>query len=127
MSGIFAILIVFAEDFSGSLVGLITSYLISFLYEFEWLVIKWSNFESHLSSVERLYKYNSLESEPPLESADKERRPPDQWPQNGRIVFNDVTMRYFVNEKPVLNNLNFTVQGGAKIGIVGRTGKRLIR
>ena len=123
MSGVLAILIVFAEEFSGSLVGLITSYLISFLFEFEWLVIKWSNFESNLSSVERLYKYNSLESEPALESADKDRRPPDLWPQKGRIVFDDVTMRYFENEKPVLDSLSFTIEEGQKIGIVGRTGK----
>ena len=122
MTGILAILIVFAEDFSGSLVGLITSYLIMFLYEFEWLVIKWSNFESYLSSVERLSKYNLLESEPPLESLDKSKKPPASWPQKGRIVFDDVTMRYFENEAPVLKNLNFVIEEKQKIGIVGRTG-----
>ena len=127
MSGVLAILIVFAEDFSGSLVGLITAYLISFLFEFEWLVIKWSNFESHLSSVERLYKYNSLESEPALESADKSLKPPDDWPQKGRIVFDDVTMRYFQNEKPVLDCLSFTIEASQKIGIVGKSSNKSIK
>ena len=86
-------------------------------------MIKWSNFESHLSSVERLHKYNSLESEPALESADKQRRPPDDWPHKGRIVFDDVTMRYFSNEPAVLKGLSLTIEEGQKIGIVGRTGK----
>lgn len=122
MTGILTILIAFAEDFSGSLVGLITSYLILFLYEFEWLVIKWSNFESYLSSVDRLSKYNSLESEPALESIDKNNKPPSDWPHSGRIVFDDVTMRYFKNENPVLKNLNFIIEAKQKIGIVGRTG-----
>ena len=31
-------------------------------------------------------------------------------------------MRYFENESPVLNNLNFTIDAKEKVGVVGRTG-----
>ena len=44
------------------------------------------------------------------------------WPLAGKIVFKDVEMRYRDNTPTVLNNLSFSVQGGQKIGIVGRTG-----
>ena len=44
------------------------------------------------------------------------------WPLAGKIVFKDVEMRYRDNTPIVLNNLSFYVQGGQKIGIVGRTG-----
>lgn len=44
------------------------------------------------------------------------------WPQYGKIVFENVEMRYYQNESPVLKNLNFTIEENDKIGVVGRTG-----
>ena len=57
--------------------------------------------------------------EPPLESA-KDCKPASDWPQKGRIEFRNLTMRYFANEPAVLKDLNFTIQAGDKIGIVGK-------
>lgn len=53
-------------------------------------------------------------------------KPAANWPQKGRIVFNDVSMKYFENEAPVLKNLNFVIEDKEKIGIVGRSGAGLL-
>ena len=44
------------------------------------------------------------------------------WPSRGHIVFSNVTMRYRETLEPSLRGLNFTVEPGMKVGIVGRTG-----
>ena len=48
------ILVLFAENFSGSLIGLVISYLLVFGVEFQWFVISWSNLETYLCSVDRI-------------------------------------------------------------------------
>ncbi|KAJ8979912.1 hypothetical protein NQ317_005348 [Molorchus minor] len=45
-----------------------------------------------------------------------------QWPSNGLIQFKNLCLRYVKDDPLVLNNLNFTIQPGEKVGIVGRTG-----
>ena len=44
------------------------------------------------------------------------------WPSEGRVEFKGVYLRYRPNTELVLKNLNFTVEPGQKIGVVGRTG-----
>lgn len=38
------------------------------------------------------------------------------------MEFKGVTLRYFKDESPVLKDLNLTIEGGQRIGVVGRTG-----
>ncbi|OII74513.1 ATP-binding cassette protein [Cryptosporidium ubiquitum] len=58
-----------------------------------------------------------------LINIDSPNRPiPSNWPSNGSIVFNNVVLRYNPDEPAILNNLSFSVQGGKKVGICGRTG-----
>ena len=52
----------------------------------------------------------------------KRRNHQKEWPQEGKITFKNVNLIYENLPKPALTNLNFTVFGGEKIGIVGRTG-----
>lgn len=40
---------------------------------------------------------------------------PATWPHEGRVVFENVNMRYTPNEAPVLQNLNIVVQSGWKV------------
>lgn len=74
-----------------------------------------------MTSVERVDEFSNLEAEGNLDSS-QDVKPPEAWPSNGAILFNDVTLTYNENDGPVLKNLNFNVRAGEKIGIVGRTG-----
>ncbi|KPI93322.1 putative multidrug resistance-associated protein lethal(2)03659 [Papilio xuthus] len=47
---------------------------------------------------------------------------PPTWPAEGRVVFQNVSLRYAPDEAPVLKNLNLEIESGWKVGIVGRTG-----
>ena len=44
------------------------------------------------------------------------------WPRNGEIVFESVTMKYRETVEPSLRALSFRIKPKQKIGIVGRTG-----
>lgn len=47
-------------------------------------------------------------------------KPPSTWPANGSIVFKDVTMSYRSGLPQVLRGISMAVQGGERIGVVGR-------
>ncbi|KAL3283449.1 hypothetical protein HHI36_006594 [Cryptolaemus montrouzieri] len=74
-----------------------------------------------LTSVERVLAYTQLEREHPLETP-KDKKPKEPWPNNGKIVFDRLILRYVHTDPPVLNNLNLELMPTEKIGIVGRTG-----
>ena len=45
-----------------------------------------------------------------------------KWPSAGHIQFDDVELRYRPTTELVLKGLTFEIEGGNKVGIVGRTG-----
>lgn len=77
--------------------------------------------ENAMNSTERIQYYaNELPFEA-VETADM-LIPPPSWPELGTITFSDVTMRYRPGLPLVLKGLDVTIQGGERVGIVGRTG-----
>lgn len=75
-----------------------------------------------MSSVERIKFYSDhLAVEESDSIAEKYKDVPEEWPQEGRIVADDVCMSYRTGP-PVLKGLDFVVDPMEKIGIVGRTG-----
>ena len=80
-----------------------------------------ADLESQMTSVERILEYSKLPQEADLNSTD-DKKPNENWPQNGRIEMKNMSISYDINSKPVLNNLCCLFKGGDKIGIVGRTG-----
>jgi len=46
----------------------------------------------------------------------------DEWPHKGHIVLNNLKMRYRNDTPLVLKGLNVEIQGGERVGVVGRTG-----
>ena len=52
-----------------------------------------------------------------------EKSPPKQWPQNGELEFDNVSLFYKNEEcKSSISNVNFKIKSQEKVGIVGRTG-----
>jgi ATP-binding cassette subfamily C (CFTR/MRP) protein 4 len=72
-----------------------------------------------MTAVERVLEYTVLPSEP-LETGSK--KPDQDWPRTGEIVFENVSYSYDKDLPAVLKDLSFRINSGEKIGIVGRTG-----
>ena len=103
------------------LVGMSISYAMAVSQEFSWFVRMASDMETNVVAVERIKEY----SETPQEAAwvDESRpRPPAEWPQTGRVQFNNYQTRYRPGLELVLKGIDADIAGGEKIGIVGRTG-----
>ncbi|XP_071153584.1 multidrug resistance-associated protein 1-like [Mytilus edulis] len=72
-----------------------------------------------LISIERIDEFTHLEPEAEWINA---KRPPEHWPDTGRLQFDDYSTRYRSGLDLVLNRIYFDIKGGEKIGVVGRTG-----
>ena len=80
---------------------------------------KSSEVENLMTSVERVMTYTKLDSEPGYKV---ERHPPEHWPREGNITFQDVSLTYYPGGPQALKNINLEIKGGEKIGVAGRTG-----
>mmetsp|Transcript_2718 Transcript_2718/g.7176 ORF Transcript_2718/g.7176 Transcript_2718/m.7176 type:complete len:308 (+) Transcript_2718:3-926(+) len=85
------------------------------------MVRQMTELEVNMNSIERLTEYDGHESEG---DATKHlvRGVASSWPTKGRIAFDDVFVKYRPELPHVLKSLSFTVEGGEKIGVCGRTG-----
>ena len=72
-----------------------------------------------MTSVERVMTYANLDSEPGYRVV---RLPPEHWPLEGNISFQDVSLTYYPGGPQVLKKINLNIKGGGKIGVAGRTG-----
>ncbi|XP_054797747.1 ABC transporter C family member 3-like [Prosopis cineraria] len=78
------------------------------------------NMENKIISVERIFQYTNIPSEPPL--VIEENRPDRSWPSSGEVHIQDLQVRYAPHLPLVLRGLTCTFNAGGKTGIVGRTG-----
>lgn len=44
------------------------------------------------------------------------------WPNSGEIIFENASLRYKPGQPEVLKNISLVIEGGWKVGVVGRTG-----
>ena len=98
---------------------------IAFVYVFETVhftqvsVQQSAEVESLMTSVERVMAISKINPEPGYKTASTIT---GQWPTNGQITFTGVSLRYYPEGAKVLDNLNLSIDGQSKTGIVGRTG-----
>ncbi|KAJ3988444.1 P-loop containing nucleoside triphosphate hydrolase protein [Lentinula detonsa] len=77
--------------------------------------------ELDFNSVERVVEYLDIPQEAP--AIIKDHRPPAYWPSNsGRLVVENLSVKYAPGLPAVLQNVSFAVEPSEKIGVVGRTG-----
>jgi len=76
-----------------------------------------------MTSVERILEYCALDQEPPAQVPSK-YQPPINWPSQGRIVFDNVSMSHSNDPSSpfALHHISLIIEPREKIGIVGRTG-----
>lgn len=104
---------------SPSIAGLVLSYILSIVMMIQFTVRQLAEVENAMNATERLHYYGTqLEEEAPLHRKEVRK----SWPEKGEIVFDQVQMRYREGLPLVLQGFDIKVEGGERIGIVGRTG-----
>ncbi|KAL2258581.1 hypothetical protein VTK26DRAFT_8070 [Humicola hyalothermophila] len=102
-----------------SIGGLVLSYILAIVQMIQFTVRQLAEVENGMNAVERLLYYGTeLEEEAPLKTIEVRKT----WPEKGEIIFDNVEMRYREGLPLVLQGLSMHIQGGERIGIVGRTG-----
>uniref|UniRef100_A0A8C1IPZ5 Si:ch211-221f10.2 n=1 Tax=Cyprinus carpio TaxID=7962 RepID=A0A8C1IPZ5_CYPCA len=109
-----ALLIVFMHGrIPPAYAGLAISYAVQLTGLFQFTVRLLSETEARFTSVERINHYIKICGS---------SAPASSWPEEGRITFQNVEMRYRDGLPLVLKNLSFSVLPEETVGIVGRTG-----
>ena len=91
------------------------------------LMFQLTTLRLYFSSFERLQELCDPVTGPPMER--NWETPPgcrepaeDAWPSHGSLTFSNVTLRYRPNLPPALARLDLYVEGGTRVGVIGRTG-----
>jgi ABC-type multidrug transport system fused ATPase/permease subunit len=87
---------------------------------FPWMIRQSAEVTNQMVSVERILEFCRLEAEPPLQK-DSDKMLDEAWP-GGNIDVNNLSVRYRPGLPLALDNISFRLEGGSKVGIVGRTG-----
>ncbi|KNC31637.1 putative multidrug resistance-associated protein lethal(2)03659 [Lucilia cuprina] len=113
---------VFAPENGGD-VGLAITQAMGMTGMVQWGMRQSAELENTMTAVERVVEYDDIEPEGELESKEG-KKPPKTWPEEGKIIFDELSLRYFPDPKSeyVLKSLNFVIKSCEKVGIVGRTG-----
>ncbi|KAK7866924.1 hypothetical protein R5R35_001662 [Gryllus longicercus] len=108
------------ENSSEGDVGLSISYALQITQTLNWLVRMTSDVETNIVAVERIKEYSETPQEAEWDIPSS--APPPSWPDEGAVDFKDYQVRYREGLELVLKGVTFSVKGGEKVGIVGRTG-----
>ncbi|PON24689.1 ATP-dependent bile acid permease [Trichoderma gamsii] len=102
--------------------GLALTYAATFSDNVLWFVQLYAIVQQSFNSVERIVEYTDIKQEPsqPLETSPYNLSP--HWPAHGNVSFQEYTTRYASELDPVLVDLNFDVNAGQRVAVVGRTG-----
>ncbi|KAJ4955109.1 hypothetical protein NE237_011892 [Protea cynaroides] len=101
-------------------VGLTLSYGMSLNGSLFWAIFISCFLENRMVSVERIKQFTIIPSEAAWRI--KDCLPNPNWPTHGNVDLKDLQVRYRPNTPLVLKGITLSIQGGQKIGVVGRTG-----
>uniref|UniRef100_A0A3P8P9G3 ATP-binding cassette, sub-family C (CFTR/MRP), member 2 n=1 Tax=Astatotilapia calliptera TaxID=8154 RepID=A0A3P8P9G3_ASTCA len=107
------------DSIDSNVVGLSVSYALNVTQTLNWLVMTTSALETNIVAVERVNEYTQLKNEADWVT---DTRPPQMWPEAGRVHFENYKVRYRPELDLVLHGITCDINSTEKIGIVGRTG-----
>ncbi|KAL1513293.1 hypothetical protein ABEB36_002717 [Hypothenemus hampei] len=116
MSGLILYFLIFSEGVTAGEVGLAISQSLVLSQLLQYAIRQVTEVENTMTSVERVLEYSDVQVEP------QDGQVLTDWPTSGTIEYNNVSLTYKSDGNPVLKNINLKIEGGHKIGIVGRTG-----
>lgn len=102
------------------ILGLALSMLIQLSGLFQWCIRQSAEVVNQMVAVERVIGFRDLPSEAALKNEYDERI--EDWPTKGIIEVKNLSVRYRAGLPLSLKGLSFNIEGGTRVGIVGRTG-----
>ncbi|KDR79985.1 hypothetical protein GALMADRAFT_242167 [Galerina marginata CBS 339.88] len=114
-----ALVCLITPSISASMAGFALAFASTITGDLLFMVRRFVGLEQSMVALERVKEYTDLEREPPEFI---EPRPPASWPSQGAIKCEDLVIRYAPELPDVLHRLNFEINPGEKVGILGRTG-----
>lgn len=109
---------VFTTTDAGTL-GLSLVYAISTVGQLQFAMRQTAEVENMMTAVERVITYTELPKEPTYDIPNK---PPQDWPQEGGLRFEDLSLVYYEGGPQVLKNISLNINPREKVGVAGRTG-----
>ncbi|KAF8518400.1 multidrug resistance-associated ABC transporter [Hysterangium stoloniferum] len=117
--GITGLVVLLTPGIDASLAGFALAFVSTMTNDLLFMVRRFVGLEQSLVAVERVKEFSELPREPPEFI---EPRPAANWPSQGEIVVEDLSIRYAPELPNVLHNLTFSLYPGERVGILGRTG-----
>jgi ATP-binding cassette, subfamily C (CFTR/MRP), member 4 len=105
-----------------AILGLSLSMLLQLTGVFQWCIRQSAEVVNQMVSVERVLAFGKLESEAPLEIDSDKSITDSDWPSQGAISVENVSMRYRASLPLALDSISFSIPPGSRVGIVGRSG-----
>merc|ERR1719391_1506658 len=102
--------------------GLALTYAQTITQILNFLIRVTAELEVNLVAVERLSEYSDLEPEADWRKENIVRQSDGTWMKKGRVDFEKYSLRYRDGLPLVFKQIQCSISGGEKIGIVGRTG-----
>lgn len=107
-------------EIDSAIFGLSLTMLLQLSGLFQWAVRQSAEAVNLMVAVERVSEFGSLPTEAPLLlEGDKAH---SNWPNLGSIEVKNLSVRYRPSLPLSLKNISFKIQGGQRVGVVGRTG-----
>jgi len=129
--------IVSKDTIGAGFAGLALSYALNVTINLNISVKLSTQLEAQMNAVERVVEYTKLPiedglmkgKEPSKTKVEPEQLEqgsgnpiPDNWPSNGTIEFENVSLRYREDLKPALDSASLVIKAGTSCGLCGRTG-----
>ncbi|KAH0818723.1 hypothetical protein GEV33_004068 [Tenebrio molitor] len=113
---VIVVLLLFGDETSVGNIGLVISQSFMLVQVQELGFRRWAKLETEMTAVNRLLEYTKQKQEL------KNGILVESWPKTGDIRFEKMEFSYKNDAKFVLNDINFSIISGEKIGVIGRTG-----
>lgn len=104
---------------AGGNVGLAITQAMGMTGMVQWGMRQSAELENTMTAVERVVEYETVDPESELETLNPSKKPPAEWPENGEIKFDRVSLRYFPDPGTdlVLKDLEFHIMPMEKVGV----------
>ncbi|KAM0207163.1 hypothetical protein ACHAQD_012169 [Fusarium lateritium] len=121
---VFSALSLVALKASPGTTGIVMNYLLQITALLSASVKIAATLEADMVSVERIETYVQNPSEDiAIDTRHREpNRPPPSWPSKPTINFHNFSAGYKIGKDLCLRDLNFTIEAGMRVAVVGRTG-----